>query len=119
MHSGDCCVAITSLCFVADPGGAVREMWRASRRGVVLGLLNRHSLLHRQKAGSRSYSGARWDTAHGIREWIEELQPMPRIKTRYCIFLPDGNRIGRIAEHLIPQRLPLGSFLAVSLTQTS
>ena len=42
----DFCAAVTSLCFVAAPQRAVEEMWRVSRRGIVLGLLNRHSLLY-------------------------------------------------------------------------
>ena len=42
---------MTSLCFIDDPLPALREMWRVTRHALVLGLLNRHSLLHREKHG--------------------------------------------------------------------
>lgn len=41
----DYAAAITSLCFVASPAQALAELWRVARRGVVLGLLHRRSLL--------------------------------------------------------------------------
>ena len=53
-------VAITSLCFVSDEGRVLREMARVARRRVVLGLLNRHSLLYWQKGDDQrgGYAGA-------------------------------------------------------------
>jgi SAM-dependent methyltransferase len=107
--------AITSLCFIADPARAVRELWRVSRRGVVLGLLNRRSLLYRAKHGRGGYAGARWDTAADVRRWTAGLEPEPRITTRYGIFLPGGGRLARVMERMMPHRLPWGSFLAVAV----
>lgn len=52
-NSYDYTSAITSLCFITDPVQALQEMWRVSRHGMVLGLLNRHSILHRMKQGKR------------------------------------------------------------------
>jgi len=37
--------AVTSLCFIDDPLKALREIWRVTTGSMVLGLLNRHSLL--------------------------------------------------------------------------
>ncbi|NIR96669.1 MAG: class I SAM-dependent methyltransferase [Gammaproteobacteria bacterium] len=109
-------VAVTSLCFIADPARALREMWRVARRGVTLGLLNRDSLLHRRKAGRGGYAGARWDTPADAHEWAATLQPAPRrMQVRSAVFVPSGSWPARIVESLVPARLPLGAFLAVHL----
>lgn len=109
----DYAVAITSLCFIADPAGALRELWRVSRRAVVLGLLNRQSLLYRNKHGRGGYTGARWDTACDVRRWTTELGCEPHI--RYGIFLPGGNRLSRLVEPVMPPQIPWGGFLAVAV----
>jgi SAM-dependent methyltransferase len=112
----DYAAAITSLCFVADPRRALAELWRVSRHGVVLGLLNRHSLLYRQKRGSGSYAGARWDTWEDARVWIGALTPEPAVvKHGTAIFLPSGSRLARLTEQLLPGQLPWGGFLALYL----
>lgn len=66
-RSFDYCTAVTSLCFIAEPEQALAEMWRVSRHGVVLGLLNRHSLLYHLKHGRGAYRGARWDSVAATR----------------------------------------------------
>ena len=112
--------AITSLCFVKDPVRALAEMWRVSRRGMVLGLLNRHSLLYRQKRGSGSYAGARWDTWEDTRAWIGALAPSPSmVKHRSAIFLPGGGRLACGLEALLPAALPWGGFLALYIGKTA
>jgi len=116
--SFDHCTAVTSLCFIPDPQRALQEMWRTARRGVALGLLHRHSLLHRQKAGHGGYAGARWDDAEAVRGWCAALQPAPsHLRLRYAIFLPDGGIVARLAERLLPARLPWGGFLALIITR--
>ncbi|MFC1685159.1 class I SAM-dependent methyltransferase, partial [Pseudomonadota bacterium] len=55
--SFDCVTAITSLCFVSDPLLALKEMWRVTRQSLVLGLLNRHSLLYLCKRYIGGYRG--------------------------------------------------------------
>jgi SAM-dependent methyltransferase len=107
--------AVTSLCFIADAPGAMREMWRVARHAVVLGLLNRHSLLYRQKHGRGAYRGARWDTVVEVRRWAQSLEPAPRITPRSAIFLPSGSMIAHVAETVLPSVLPWGGFLAVLL----
>lgn len=108
------CSAITSLCFVDDPAGAVREMWRVARRGIVLGLLYRGSLLHRQKAGQGGYRGARWDRYREAAAWFDELPGSPQLQRRWGIFLPGGGILARFGERVLPTTLPLGGFLALA-----
>lgn len=114
--SFDYCAAVTSLCFVPDPARALAEMWRVARRGVVLGLLNRRSLLHRQKAGHGSYAGARWDSAADVRTWATSLHPPPqRLALGYAVRLPGGGALARMAETVLPAITPWGGFLAAGL----
>jgi ubiquinone/menaquinone biosynthesis C-methylase UbiE len=107
--------AVTSLCFIADAPGALREMWRVARRTVLLGPLNRHSLLYLQKHDRGAYRGARWDTAVEVRRWAQSLEPAPRITMRSAIFLPSGGVWARTVEAALPGVLPWGGFLAVLL----
>jgi ubiquinone/menaquinone biosynthesis C-methylase UbiE len=110
-------VAITSLCFIEEPLQVLREMWRVTRHTLVLGLLNRHSLLHWKKKGQGGYSGARWDTAGEVlKEWIPVFTPAPtKIVVRSAIFLPQGTRIAQWSEQWLHGALPWGGFLAVGL----
>jgi len=111
----DYAVAITSLCFIADPEQALRGMWRVARRAVLLGLLNRRSLLYRQKRGRGAYAGARWDTVAEVERWAQSLEPPPCIAVRSAVFLPGGGRLARAAEAVLPGALRWGGFLAVVL----
>jgi SAM-dependent methyltransferase len=111
----DFVTAVTSLCFIADTPGALRELWRVARRAVLLGLLNRRSLLYRQKRESRGYRGARWDTPAEARRWTRPLEPAPRVTVRSAIFIPGGGAFARAAEAVLPGIMPWGAFLAVRL----
>jgi SAM-dependent methyltransferase len=111
----DYVTAVTSLCFIADPERALREMWRVARRAVLLGLLNRRSLLYRQKHDRGAYRGARWDTSAEVRRWARQLEPAPQITARSAIFMPGGGAFARAAEAVLPSVLPWGAFLAVVL----
>ena len=116
-NSFDHTIAVTSLCFIGNPHHALDELWRVTRRAVVLGLLNRHSLLYRQKQGQGSYRGARWDTAaEVVKKWIPALSPEPEAVTvRSAIFLPSGGKIARCCEQMLSSSLLQGAFLAVYL----
>ncbi len=115
----DYCAAITSLCFMPDPAAAVAEMWRVARCGIVLGLLHRHSLLYRQKAGRGAYAGARWDDETTIKGLISGLTPPPaRVRTGYAVFLPGAGPMARLMEPLLPASWPHGAFLAVALLRS-
>ncbi len=112
----DCAAAITSLCFVHDWRRALAEMARVSRRRIALGLLNRHSLLWRDKGrygGLGAYHGAHWHTVKEITRALS-LLPVHNLQWRTAVFLPSGRPMARLAETLLPTRLPLGSFLAVT-----
>ena len=113
----DYTIAVTSLCFIDDPLQVLREMWRVSRHAMAIGLLNRQSLLQRRKRGQGSYRGARWDTAGEVlKEWLPVLAPAPKDTVlRSAIFLPQGSRIARWSEQVLPGTLPWGGFLAVGL----
>jgi SAM-dependent methyltransferase len=108
-------VAVTSLCFVASPAQAVREMWRVCRCTLTLGLLHRRSLLYRWKGARGSYVGARWDLHEEVLAWTRGLAPTPEITARWAVLLPSGGALARALERLLPGRLRLGSFLAVCL----
>lgn len=110
----DLVTAVTSLCFVDRPEAAVEEMWRVARRGVLVGLLNRHSLLNRRKAGKGGYGGARWDTPAEADAWARGLTPAPAARRwGTAVFLPGAGLPARTLEPLLPAHLPLGAFLAV------
>jgi SAM-dependent methyltransferase len=113
----DYAMAVTSLCFVDDPLPALREMWRVTRHALILGLLNRHSLLYRGKQGQGGYAGARWDTAGKVLDaWVPGLSPSPgTVELRSAVFLPRGTGMAKRVEHWLPDTLRLGGFLAVGL----
>ena len=116
-QSFDYCMAVTSLCFVADPAQAVREMLRVARYAVVIGLLNRQSLLYHQKQGRGGYEGARWDHPETVRGWLAGRGFGEKIRVRTAVFVPGGGYVGRLVEHCLPIRLPWGGFLAVSFSR--
>jgi SAM-dependent methyltransferase len=111
----DYVTAVTSLCFIDDPHRAVAEMWRVSRRAVVLGLLNRHSLLFLQKRGQGGYRDARWDTVSVVPSWWKDMHPVPRVAIRSAVFCPSASALAQGAERLLPNTLPWGAFLAIAL----
>jgi len=114
--SFDYCAAVTSLCFVDQLDTAIAEMWRVSRKAIVLGLLNRNSLLYKQKYNRGSYLGARWDVFAEISSLSRNLDPtFANAKHGTAIFLPGGDRVARILECLLPVCLPFGGFLSVCL----
>lgn len=118
-RSFDYVTAVTSLCFIDDPRRALAEMWRVSRRAVVLGLLNRHSLLFRQRYGRGSYRGARWDTVSVARSWWKDMHPAPLVAIRSAVFCPSGGTMAQGAEKLLPNTLLWGAFLAIVLYKPS
>ena len=114
-HAYDYVTAVTSLCFIVNVPRALQEMWRVARHAVLLGLLNRHSLLYRQKRDRGGYRGAHWDTPADVRSWARQLEPAPEITVRSAIFLPGGSALARATEAVLPGILPWGAFLAVAL----
>jgi SAM-dependent methyltransferase len=112
----DCVISVAALCCVDDWRQALSEMGRVARRRIVVGLLNRHSLLWREKApdgGAGGYRGAYWHTPGEIRSAFSKL-PLQNIRVRSALFFPDDGCLGRGMEHLIPSVIPWGGFLAVA-----
>ena len=115
-RSFDYCIAVTSLCFINDVETVLREMWRVSRKGVLLGLLNRNSLLFAQKSGGGGYSGARWDHPGNVKRWIRALpQPPAQVRIKTAVYLPRGGLLSRVIETLAPASVPVGAFMSVYL----
>ena len=117
-NSFDYCSAITSLCFVAEPEKAISEMLRVSRHGVILGLLNRHSVLHKQKKHSASYQGARWDMVSEIKQWCRNINPEMKIVIKSAVLIPSAGIIALTLETLLPDYFPYASFLAVGISNS-
>ena len=81
----------------------------------MLGLLHRRSLLYLTRRGRGGYRGARWDILPAVEGWTEGLPERPEIQARRAVFLPGGGPMSRLVELAVPQRLPVGGFLAVAL----
>lgn len=109
-------VSVTALCFVADWPRALAEIIRVSRLRFVIGLLNRHSLLHWQRGrggGSGGYRGAHWHTRKEVERALEGL-PACGLQWRSAILLPGGSWVARRLESLAGGRSPYGAFLALA-----
>lgn len=114
-NSFDYVSAITSLSFMNDPEHAIAEMWRVSRKGLLLGLLNRHSLLYYMKRNSKGYQGARWDVLNTVQQWSNNLKPAAKIKFCSAIYIPSGGIISRFIEKITPKQFTYAGFLAIRL----
>lgn len=116
-RSFDVAISITALCFVRDERHALAEMLRVARRRVVVGLLNRHSLLYlRQglKGGQGGYRGARWHTVSQARSLFDGLA-VSHVRIRSAVFFPSGGPVAQASESPLGRLRPgWGSFLAVA-----
>jgi len=118
-NSFDYVSAITSLCFVEPPQQALQEMWRVARRGLLLGVLNKHSLLYWQKRNSKSYAGARWDRISTVKKWAENLAPEPtRISMSNGVLVAGSGKLSRLAERTLGTLLPFGAFIAMYIEKS-
>jgi SAM-dependent methyltransferase len=115
-RSFDIAVSVTALCFMQDERAALMEMLRVARRRIVLGLLNRRSLLYFAKGrggGSGSYRGARWHSYANIRELFNGL-PVTNFRLHSAVFLPGGGELARRAEPCLAHWVGrYGAFIAV------
>jgi len=111
--------AITSLCFVEPPEQALQEMWRVARRGLLLGVLNKHSLLYMQKRHSKSYMDARWDQITTLKKWAKMLEPEPwRISVSNGVLIAGSGKLSRIMEITLGSILPFGAFVAMYIEKS-
>jgi SAM-dependent methyltransferase len=119
--SFDVVISVAALCFVRDEVLALREMLRVARRRVVLGLLNRHSVLYLQRgrgAGQGGYRGAHWHCVAEARSLFDGLAAID-VTVRSAVHLPSGGRFARWIEPVLGLWQPgFGSFLAVAVDKT-
>jgi len=114
--SFDLVIAITALCCMERQEQVLAEMLRVTRTRVVLGLLNRHSLLWWQKGrngGCGGYAGAHWHTAAEVRRLFHGM-PVENLKIQTAIQLPSGSRLARMLEPVVPKCLGSGGFMLVT-----
>jgi hypothetical protein len=91
-------------------------MARVARRRIVLGLLNRHSLLWRDKGqgdGQGAYRGAHWHTRAELAVCLRQL-PLRHVRFASAVSLPSGTPLAQAVERFLPDGWPWGSFLLVS-----
>jgi ubiquinone/menaquinone biosynthesis C-methylase UbiE len=116
-NSFDLVVSVTALCFIQDEKQALREMLRIARRRVVLGLLNRHSLLYLAKGrcgGRGAYHGARWHTPAEALHLFDAL-PVLYAGLGTAILVPGGKPCSQHLEPLLRRWLPgCGTFIAIA-----
>lgn len=118
-RSFDRTVSITALCFMRDERRALQEMLRVTRKRLVLGLLNRHSLLYLEKGrggGVGGYRGAHWHSAPEVRRLFDGL-PVCNLELRSAVFFPAAGAPSRFFEAHLPDRMLLGAFLAVAASR--
>lgn len=116
-RSFDLVISVTALCFMRDARRALLEMLRVARRRVVLGLLNRRSLLWFAKGrhgGRGAYRGAHWHTRREV-ERLFAGQPARNLTLRTAIMLPGAGELARWAEPHLERAAPCcGAFLAAA-----
>lgn len=114
--SFDYVVSGAALGFIPDWPRALAEIVRVARKRIVVGVLNRRSLLWREKGrhgGSGGYSGAYWHAPHELRRALDACG-LRQIRIRSAVFLPGGSGAARLLERCVPDAMPLGGFLAGS-----
>jgi SAM-dependent methyltransferase len=114
--SFDGVVSIAALCFTADWRRAVGEIVRVSRGRCAIGMLNRRSLLWREKGrngGSGAYRGACWVTPEELRDSVAGL-PVTDVRVSSAVFLPSGSLLARAVECLLPAHLAIGGLVVLS-----
>lgn len=108
----DLVVLITTLEFLPDPTQVLREALRVGRQGVLLGVLNRHSLLARQlkKKGGPVWEAARFASVSQLREWAQGAADGQPLEVWWQTTL----------WPLVPGALPLpwGGFIGMALRST-
>lgn len=115
-NSVDGVVSIAALCFTADWRRAVGEIVRVSRGCFAIGMLNRRSLLWREKGrngGSGAYRGACWVTPKELRDSVAGL-PVRDVCMSSAVFLLSGSLFARTVERVLPARLAIGGFVVLS-----
>lgn len=112
----DFSVSVAAPCFMPDERAAAREMLRVTRKRFAIGLLNRRSLIWRDKGrdGDKgACRGAHWHTPAEARTLFDGL-PVRNLQLCSAIVLPGGGSVARAVEPVWPVRWCLGAFLRIS-----
>lgn len=112
----DLTVSITALGFTGDWRRALQEIVRVTRRRFVIGLLNRNSLLWRQKGKASdqgAYAGAHWHTATEVLRALDPLR-VENVVVRSAILLPAAGALARVTERIVGHSTRFGSFLLIA-----
>jgi ubiquinone/menaquinone biosynthesis C-methylase UbiE len=106
----DLVFVITTLEFLPDPLGALDEAARVARQGVVVGSLNRHSLLGMRRRFSRDrlWRGARLPALGTLVRWAREAAGPRARAVRWRTTLWPLPGLGAL-------RLPWGGFAGLAL----
>ncbi len=109
-------VSMMALCFIPDWRAAIQEMVRVTRTHFVIGVLNQHSRLWREKVPhghAGAYEGAHWHTSEELAKAFDGL-PVNNLHFYSAVFYPTGTLQARIMDQLLPNNLLWGSCLFVS-----
>lgn len=115
-NSFDQVFSVAALCFARDWRQSIREIVRVTRGRFAIGMLNRNSLLWREKGrqgGRGAYRGALWLSPDELRASLSGLS-VENLRLHSAIFLPSGSCMARIAEYLLPESVPWGGFMLLS-----
>lgn len=115
-NSFDSVISVAALCFTEDWKSAIREIIRVCRGGFAIGMLNRQSLLWRDKGrngGSGAYQGAHWVTPSELIGSVRHL-PVTDVRLRSAIPIPSGTPMARCIEILAPHRFLNGGFIVIA-----
>ncbi|MFA7437731.1 class I SAM-dependent methyltransferase [Castellaniella sp.] len=108
--------SIAALCFTTHWRRAVAQMVRVTRGRFAIGMLNRHSLLWREKGregGSESYRGAVWLSPDEFAAGFDGLN-VRDLRLRHAIFWPSAHPAAPYVEQWLPSCLPYGGLMVMS-----
>ena len=112
----DLAYAVTTLEFIPDPAGAIREMARVARR-IFIGVLNRRSRLFRQQSRRRGpLSDAHWFDPDEFVTLLRGALPGWRLDFASCLHWgrfssPGGHWFAALTEIFVPSSRLTGGFL--------
>lgn len=115
-ESFDRVVSIAALCFTADWCRAVGEIVRVSRGSFAIGMLNRRSLLWREKGqqgGQGAYYGAHWVLPQELRDSVAGL-PVSDVRLRSAVFMLPGSALARVIERTLPACWLIGGLVVLT-----